>query len=67
MPYAPDRAASRFARDRDLFPSRVGPGPYELRYDVRRGYEQAPARASREAPHPDVLLLRAREDEPPAD
>lgn len=66
MPYTPDRPAARFARDRDLPPSRTGLGPYEARYDVRRGYEQAPARASREASRPDVLLFRAREDEPPA-
>ena len=67
MPYAPDRAAARFARDRDLLPDGTRPGPYELRYDVRRGYEQAPSRTSKEASRPDVLLFRARDDEPPAD
>ncbi|HEU4880895.1 MAG TPA: hypothetical protein VFT45_01580 [Longimicrobium sp.] len=64
MPYAPDRAAARFARDRDLLPSRAGLGPYELPYDVRRGYEQGSPRQSKEASRPDVLLFRAREDEP---
>jgi hypothetical protein len=62
MPYAPDRAASRFGRDRDLLPAHARLGPYELRYDVRRGYEQAPARPSADAERPDVLLFRARED-----
>jgi hypothetical protein len=67
MPYAPDRAAARSARDRDLLPAPARLGPYELPYDVRRGYEQAPARVSRDASRPDVLFFRAREDEPPAD
>jgi hypothetical protein len=67
MPYAFDRAASRFARDRDLLPSHTRPGPYELRYDVRRGYEQAPARPPGDGSRTDVLLFRAREDDGPRD
>jgi hypothetical protein len=61
MPYTPDRAASRHARDRDLPPAGPRLGPYELRYDVRRGYQQplrdgVDARASE-----DVLLFRGRD------
>ena len=67
MPHASDRAASRSARDRDLLPDHARPGPYELRYDVRRGYEQAPARALGNDPRGDVLLFRAREDDPARD
>lgn len=40
MPYDSDRAASRSGRDRDLLPAVTRMGPYELRYDVRRGYDQ---------------------------
>lgn len=59
-----DRAASRFARDRDLLPDGTRLGPYELRYDVRRGYEQAPMQPVRdEAPQADVLYFRARGDD----
>jgi hypothetical protein len=53
MPYASDRAASRFARDRDVLPDGPRVGPYESPYDVRRGYDQPPPRA-----------LRRRDDEP---
>lgn len=63
MPYAPDRAASRYARDRNLLPAPARVGPYELRYDVRRGYDQ-PLRERVPDPSPaDVLLFRAREEE----
>jgi hypothetical protein len=68
MSYAPDRAASRHARDRDLLPAGPRMGPYESRYDVRRGYEgAAPGRPSRDTSPEDVLLFRAREDEPRGD
>ena len=64
MPYTPDRAASRHGRDRDLLPARSRPGPYELRYDVRRGYEQPLRDVVDDAPPAGVLLFRARDDEP---
>ncbi|WP_420129235.1 hypothetical protein [Longimicrobium sp.] len=68
MSYASDRAASRYARDRDLLPDDPRMGPYELRYDVRRGYEgTAPIRPPRDTSAQDVLFFRAREDRPPAD
>ena len=63
MPYSADRAASRYGRDRDLLPAVPRLGPYELRYDVLRGYEQVPMRPSGDASRPDVLLFRTREDE----
>jgi hypothetical protein len=63
MPYSADRAASRYGRDRDLLPAAPRLGPYELRYDVRRGYERPPRRGSADAPPADVLLFRAREEE----
>ena len=59
MPYAPDRAASRHARDRDLLPAGPRVGPYELRYDVRRGYQQ-PLGDPVDAPVGEVLLFRGR-------
>ncbi|HYR11122.1 MAG TPA: hypothetical protein VEQ60_25300 [Longimicrobium sp.] len=62
MPHASDRAASRHSRDRDLLPAGPRMGPYELRYDVRRGYER-PLKLSADAPPADVLLFRAREDD----
>lgn len=63
-----DRAASRYARDRDLLPARPRLGPYELRYDVRRGYEHAaPVRPPADPSGADVLLFRAREDDERAD
>jgi hypothetical protein len=40
MPYLLDRAASRFGRDRNVFPDRQRFGPYESPYDVRRGYQE---------------------------
>lgn len=58
MPYAPDRAASRHGRDRDLLPAGPRPGPYELSYDVRRGYQQ-PLRPRPAAPREEVILFRA--------
>jgi hypothetical protein len=56
MPYAPDRAASRHSRDRDLLPAGPRLGPYELRYDVRRGYQQ-PLRDGADAPAAEEVLL----------
>ena len=63
MPHASDRAASRHSRDRDLLPAGPRMGPYELRYDVRRGYDRPLRPGSADAPPADVLLFRAREDE----
>jgi hypothetical protein len=62
MPYASDRAASRYGRDRDLLPAGPRMGPYELRYDVRRGYDQPlhPA-AGPDFSAEDVLHFRARD------
>ena len=65
MPYSSDGAASRYGRDRDLLPSRPRLGPYEHRYDVRRGYQQPLRDASADPAPVDVLLFRAREDEDP--
>ena len=62
MPYVFERMASRHGRDRDLLPSGPRPGPYELPYDVRRGYQQ-PLRRSVEAPAGEVLLFRGRDPE----
>ena len=56
-----DRTASRHGRDRDLLPARRRPGPYEIAYDVRRGYQQ-PLRAPADAAPGPVLLFRGRED-----
>jgi hypothetical protein len=47
MPYRLDRAASRFGRDRNVFPDRPRYGPYESPYDVRRGYQQPLRRVRR--------------------
>jgi hypothetical protein len=63
MPYTPDRAASRHSRDRDLLPAGPRLGPYELRYDVRRGYDQPPRPGSTGPRSRDVLLFRARDEE----
>lgn len=63
MPYAPDRAASRYGRDRDLLPDGPRLGPYELRYDVRRGYQQPLRDVSADASPVDVLFFRARDEE----
>lgn len=66
MPYASDRAASRYGRDRDLLPPGPRMGPYELRYDVRRGYDQPLPDAAGDPGFSaeDVLHFRARgEDE----
>jgi hypothetical protein len=65
MPNASDRAASRYGRDRDLLPAGPRMGPYELRYDVRRGYDQ-PLRNTSGAPDfsaEDVLHFRARDQD----
>ncbi len=61
MPDAFEPAASRHGRDRDLLPPRPRLGPYELSYDVRRGYQQ-PLRQADPSPV-DVLFFRGREDE----
>ena len=62
MPHRTDRAASRHGRDRDLLPAAgPRPGPYELPYDVRRGYQQ-PLRREADAPAGDTLFFRAREE-----
>jgi hypothetical protein len=63
MPNAFDRSASRHGRDRDLLPTGPRVGPYELPYDVRRGYQESfrPGRQAR--PASGVLLFRAREEE----
>jgi hypothetical protein len=62
MPYASDRAASRYGRDRDLLPAGPRVGPYELRYDVRRGYDQPLHDRSADASPSGVLLFRARDE-----
>ena len=65
MPYASDRAASRYGRDRDLLPAAPRMGPYELRYDVRRGYDQ-PLHDTAGGPDfiaGDVLHFRARDED----
>ena len=67
MPYASDRAASRYGRDRDLLPAGPRMGPYELRYDVRRGYEQPLHGRSADAPAAGVLLFRARDKDDEAE
>jgi hypothetical protein len=61
MPYAPDRAASRHGRDRDLLPAGPRMGPYELRYDVRRGYQEPLRDPGDAGPAEDVLLFRGRD------
>lgn len=63
MPNAFDPVASRHGRDRDLLPPRPRLGPYELSYDVRRGYRQPLRGVSGDPPPMDVLFFRAREDE----
>jgi hypothetical protein len=62
MPYAPDRAASRFGRDRDVFPDTPRLGPYESPYDVRRGYQQPLRRVPRGREEEPTLLFRGREE-----
>jgi hypothetical protein len=66
MSYASDHAASRSSRDRDLLPAGPRLGPYEHRYDTRRGYQQ-PFRGVPDGPASlssgDVVLFRAHEDE----
>ena len=62
MPGTFDRAASRHGRDRDLMPSGPRLGPYELPYDVRRGYQQ-PLRRPVDAPPAGVLLFRGRDED----
>lgn len=62
MPNAFDPAASRHGRDRDLLPPRPRLGPYELPYDVRRGYQQPLRQPARDPSPVDVVFFRARED-----
>jgi hypothetical protein len=62
MPNAFDRAASRHGRDRDLFPAGPRVGPYELPYDVRRGYQESFRPGGQARPERGVLLFRAREE-----
>ena len=56
-------AASRHGRDRDLLPPRPRLGPYELSYDVRRGYQQPLRQAPADPPPVDVLFFRGRDGE----
>jgi hypothetical protein len=66
MPYTFDRAASRFGRDRDLFPDGPRRGPYETPYDIRHGYEAPLRRAprGRELDAETLMFLgRTEEDE----
>jgi hypothetical protein len=67
MSHATDRTASRFGRDRDVFPDGPRPGPYETSYDVRRGYQQPLRRAARrhERAEGTTVLFLGREDEEP--
>lgn len=59
-----DRAASRFGRDRDMFPDTARLGPYEAPYDVRRGYQQPLRRpARRRDAELGTLLFLGREHE----
>ncbi len=59
-----DSAASRYGRDRDVFPDHPRPGPYEASYDVRRGYQQPLRRPVRRHERGDaVVLFLGREDE----
>ncbi|HYW12960.1 MAG TPA: hypothetical protein VE871_13460 [Longimicrobium sp.] len=59
-----DSAASRFGRDRDVFPDGPRPGPYESSYDVRRGYQQPLSRPIRRHDRGEaVVLFMGREDE----
>ena len=70
MSFAPDRAASRFGRDRDLLPDTRRPGPYETPYDVRLGYEQPLRRVRRRDVEPAqtvFFLGRVEEPEPAAE
>jgi hypothetical protein len=62
MPYALDRAASRFGRDRDLFPDHPRFGPYESPYDVSHGYEQPLRRVPRSGGEAEPALFRSREE-----
>jgi hypothetical protein len=62
MPYAFDRAASRFGRDRDVFPDHPRYGPYEAPYDVRRGYQEPLRTAHRaDGDEPHTLYFLGRE------
>ncbi|HEU4453221.1 MAG TPA: hypothetical protein VFR81_09175 [Longimicrobium sp.] len=61
MPYTHEPAASRHGRDRDLLPAGPRPGPYELAYDVRRGYQQ-PLRPRAAAPREGVIFFRGSDD-----
>lgn len=65
MPYTSDPAASRFGRDRDVFPDGPRLGPYESAYDVRRGYQQPLLRRSvrRREEEPAILFLGREEEE----
>lgn len=64
MPYAPDLAASRFGRDRDVFSDSPRVGPYEAPYDVRRGYQQPLGRPTRRHERGEAtVLFLGREDE----
>ncbi|HVH12164.1 MAG TPA: hypothetical protein VM759_03880 [Longimicrobium sp.] len=58
-----DSAASRFGRDRDVFPDSPAPGPYEAPYDVRRGYQQPLRPTTRRREREATVLFMGREDE----
>ena len=58
-----DSAASRFGRDRDVFPDGPRPGPYETSYDVRRGYQQSLRRAVRRHERGEGTVLFLGRDE----
>ena len=64
MSHATDPAASRFGRDRDVFPDGPRLGPYETPYDVRRGYQQPLRRATRRHERETgTVLFLGREEE----
>jgi hypothetical protein len=68
MSFAPDRAASRFGRDRDLLPDAAPLGPYETPYDVRRGYQQPLRRTRRRDLEPETAFFLGRmEDDGPGE
>lgn len=63
MSYTSERAASRFGRDRDVFPDAPRLGPYETPYDVRRGYQQPLRSLRRRREEEPMLLFLGREEE----
>ena len=62
MPYTNDSTGARHARDRNVFEHDRTPGPYESRYDVRRGYDEPLPAVRRRGEPRETLMFRGRDE-----